>query len=205
MSLTDKQREALQSSIPANAVTQRKQAGQMLDYVEGWWVCDRLNTIIGNGEWGSELATLELVSVVEADGKYDVTYKAIVRLSGPFVSQTGVGFATNRASKLGDAHETAGKSAETDALKRAAVKLGRHLWLALYEKPAEDGSRSGVEGPEAPLVAAFKSAATVDQLSAAKDEARRVYRTLNEDSKARLIAAQKAADERVINGKKEVA
>jgi hypothetical protein len=145
--MNDGQKKALQAPIPTAAVTQREQAGQTLDYVEGWWVINRMNEIFGNGEWGSELVTLEHVTTIEAQaGKFDVTYRAIVRLTGPFQTQTGVGFASNRSSKVGDAHEGAGKSAETDALKRAAVKLGLQLGLALYEKPnKQTGERTHVK------------------------------------------------------------
>jgi hypothetical protein len=148
MPLSEEQRRELNAPIPVSAVTQRKQAGQVLDYVEGWWVIDRINAIVGNGEWGSELVSIDHVTTVTAtqDGteKHTVTYRAVVRLHGPFATQVGVGFASNTSRSLGDAHETAGKSAETDALKRAAMRLGRHLGLALYQKPDEQGARDHV-------------------------------------------------------------
>jgi recombination DNA repair RAD52 pathway protein len=166
MPLNDEVRKRLNAPIPANAVTQRKQSGKMLDYVEGWWVVDRLNDIVGNGEWGAELVSHEHVTTVKReDGKHDVTYRAIVRLNGPFVSQTGVGFATNTSGSLGDAHENAGKSAETDAFKRAAMRLGRHLGLALYEKPDEEtGERTHVEKPKASHPEKLGDCVTPDEL-----------------------------------------
>lgn len=146
--LTKTMQEQLNAPIPSGSVTQRSQAGQTLDYVEAWWVIDRLNSILGNGAWGSELVTHEHVCTTVKDPgkdeKHTVTYRATVRLHGEFVAMMGVGFASNTSKSLGDAHETAGKSAESDALKRAAMKLGRHLGLALYQKPDEAGERTHV-------------------------------------------------------------
>jgi recombination DNA repair RAD52 pathway protein len=172
MRLSDAQREALQSPIPADVVTQRTQAGQKLDYVEGWWVIDQLNSIVGNGDWGSEVVSLEHVLTVEKEGKATVTYRAIVRLQGPFAPQMGVGFASSTQRSVGDAHEMAGKSAETDALKRAAVKLGRRLGLALYQKADDEGHREHVAGAEEEFVRAIDAARSSDELDAAVQRAR---------------------------------
>ena len=201
MALSDKQKRELQSPIPESVITQRSQAGQMLDYVEGWRVIDRLNEIIGNGSWGSELISIEHVATVEQAGdrgpKVSVTYKAIVRLHGEhFEPQTGVGFATSTQKSLGDAHEMAGKSAETDAIKRAAIKLGRHLGLALYEKPV-DGGRTHVSGDEEPIVAALDAAKTISEFEAAKATSREMYRRVGKAAQERLFAAIKRAEARM--------
>jgi hypothetical protein len=145
-------RKQLNADIPAASVTQRTQAGQKLDYVEAWWVIDRLNQILGNGAWGSELVTHEHVCTVDNPEKHNatVTYRAVVRLFGAFEPMMGVGFASNTSKSLGDAHETAGKSAESDALKRAAMKLGRHLGLALYQKPDKETGERTYVAPAAP-------------------------------------------------------
>lgn len=200
--MEENQRRALQAPIPASAVTQRKQSGQMLDYVEGWWVIDRMNEIFGNGSWGSELVTIEHVATVENEGKHTVTYRAVVRLSGPFTSQMGVGFASNTSRALGDAHETAGKSAETDALKRAAMKLGRHLGLALYEKPDEHGERTHVVRELHPTaqkhIAAFDLADSPDAFKAADAAAKvEAWDGVSRADYAEVVNARRAAVERI--------
>lgn len=73
-----------------------------------------------------------------------VAYKASRRLhvfnrSGQFVCMhdgTSIGTATMGVNSWADAHETAAKAAESEALKRAAINLGDQFGLGLYN----DGS-----------------------------------------------------------------
>lgn len=198
--MDQRQREQCQAALPDDAVAERTQSGKKLSYVEAWWVINRLNLIFGNGEWGSTIETLDYVHTESGnDGKHAVTYRAIVRIDGPFKSQTGVGFATNTSKSLGDAHENAGKSAESDALKRAAVKLGLSLGLALYEKPDEEtGERTHVQdSTAAELVAAFAAAKTPADWTKAKADTEAAWPKLKKGDRDRLRAARDEAVKRI--------
>lgn len=137
-------KKQLDSNIPEDAVSEREQAGLRLSYLEGWYVIDRLNQVLGQGNWQYETDTINKVHETSAENARGqkgrtVSYMAIVRLTAVIaertVSFTDVGFGSgieygNRLT----ADESAGKEAVTDGLKRCAKNLGRSLGLALYDK-----------------------------------------------------------------------
>lgn len=149
--LDDSITSELEKPLPTHAVKSRQQAGQQLSYIEGWYAVAELNRIFGHGGWTRE--TLELTNVVEAERTigsqkkpgHAVTYRARVRVTviagDQAIVRDGCGAGHGVAQDLGEAHESALKEAETDALKRAACTLGWPLGLALY-----DGSRAHVGG-----------------------------------------------------------
>lgn len=136
----------LDENIPASAVAKRSGGGsKALSYLETWYVIDRLNAVFGNMGWDCETTEMQLVS---SDGALPA-YRAKVRItvSAPVVEadgsvlgfrnvvKEGTGWGSDK-SKL-NAHEMACKEAESDALKRAAMKLGKSMGLALYDKTQE--------------------------------------------------------------------
>jgi recombination DNA repair RAD52 pathway protein len=199
--IDEKQRAALQSDIPADAVTQRSPDGgkTKLDYVEAWWVIDQMNQIFGNGAWGY-FVNVTLASHVPGE-KHEVTYIADCCIHGPFEDIREIGGATQTGKKLGDCHENAAKSAASDALKRCCKSLGRRLGLALYEKPDGDGVRSYVEQPgdaeTSELVSALDSAASVAEYEAAASLAKSRVGALSKSQQARVIAARATAKKRI--------
>lgn len=142
MTFSDQQKRALASDLDRAHVRQREQSGRKLSYIEGWHAIAEANRIFGFDAWFRE--TLELRVVNEAPRKigrppnqrdgYSVSYMARVRVTvGPIVRE-GVGYGHGIDADIGLAHESAGKEAETDAMKRALMTFGNPFGLALYDK-----------------------------------------------------------------------
>lgn len=154
----------LEQPIPRDEVATRDGGrGKRLSYLETWKVIDLLNEAFGNLGWDSE--TVELVQV--SGTKYP-TYYAKVRITalvkageGGYlkVVKEGCGWGADKSEM--NAHEMAVKEAESDALKRAAMKFGKRLGLALYDK-SQEFVTDGEEQPEAPRKEAPKPAAQVE-------------------------------------------
>lgn len=143
MKLSEAQVRMLESKLDRSNVKTRKQAGQVLSYVDGHYVISRLNEVFGHTNWSTRIESLAVAHCgVNSNGNQSVTYVARVVLtvhSGDFFNQTedvGAGQATN--GDAGVAHEQASKTAVTDALKRCARQLGPSLGLALYDKDQND-------------------------------------------------------------------
>ena len=138
---TDTQAE-LDKNIPNEAVSTREQSGQTLSYLEAWYVIDRLNQVLGQGNWGYDIKALTKVfegMVAQRNGEaFSTSYVATITLSAMGQSFTEVGYGSGTDYKNpGNAHELASKGAVSDALKRAAKNLGRSMGLALYDKTQE--------------------------------------------------------------------
>lgn len=139
--LEAKIRERLNAPIPADVVKEREIGGRKTaSYLEGWYVEDLLNQIVGPGSWGSEIVSMtEQCRDLRDDGekgkRWHVTYSAHVRVKiEGALSHDGRGTGHGIDRDLGAAIESAEKEAETDAEKRALKKYGRALGLALYDK-----------------------------------------------------------------------
>ena len=126
-------------------VKQREQSGQKLSYIEGWVAIAEANRIFGFDGWQRETVALKCVSQMERPvGKqqrpgWGVTYSARVRITvtagglSP-ITREGSGAGHGIDVDLGQAHESALKEAETDAMKRALMTFGNPFGLALYDK-----------------------------------------------------------------------
>lgn len=155
MIFTDEQISALSGPLDRSAVKQRKQAGTSLSYVEGWHVISEANRIFGFGNWMRE--TVEIKCVAERERKigerqregFGVTYTAKVRVTVGDVVREGVGAGHGIDADLGQAHESAIKEAETDAMKRALITFGNPFGLALYDK---DQANVGRPAPVQPVI-----------------------------------------------------
>lgn len=165
--------EELKRKLDPAHVKGRKQGGGQVQYIEGWHAIAEANRIFGFGSWSRE--TLELRQLGEArevDGKMRVDYMARVRITvfpdeDPHVIRDGCGFGQGIDRDVGQAHESALKEAETDAMKRALMTFGNPFGLALYDKTrAEVGvDASPVELTEA--VSIINAAPDVDAMTAA--------------------------------------
>lgn len=137
-------KKQLDANIPDDAVSKRSQSGQSLSYLEGWYVIDRLNQVLGQGSWQYETEQLTKThdTVFEKNGRSGraVSYMATVRLTADIGERTvsfsdvGAGKGIDYSATGTDADESAAKEAVTDGLKRCAKNLGRSLGLALYDK-----------------------------------------------------------------------
>jgi DNA recombination protein Rad52 len=139
------QNAALAAPLDRANVKQREQSGQKLSYIEGWVVIAEANRIFGFDGWQRETVSLKCVSQLERPvGKqqrpgWGVTYSARVRITvtagglQPIIRE-GSGAGHGIDVDLGQAHESALKEAETDAMKRALMTFGNPFGLALYDK-----------------------------------------------------------------------
>lgn len=133
--LTSKQHEILLQGINPSRIAQRKGGGgRSLSYLEAWDVKAHLIRVFGFGGWSWEVRTAELAFEQEHDGKWNVGYKVIGELIindlKCIYTEAAVGSAV--LPQRGEAHDMAVKTAESDALKRAAINLGDQFGLSLY-------------------------------------------------------------------------
>lgn len=137
---TDNQNKLLAAPLRSSSVMQRTQSGRKLSYIEGWHAIAEANRIFGFDGWMRE--TVELLKVHETPRKigssgaegWGVTYIGRVRITVGGVVREGCGTGHGIDRDLGQAHESAVKEAETDAMKRALMTFGNQFGLALYDK-----------------------------------------------------------------------
>lgn len=134
------QKRLLAEPLDRSHVKTRDQSGRKLSYVEGWHVIAEANRIFGFDAWSRETVEIRCVSEKErtigaskAPG-FGVTYVARVRVTIGGVVRDGCGSGHGIDRDLGQAHESAIKEAETDAMKRALMTFGNPFGLALYDK-----------------------------------------------------------------------
>ena len=139
MSFSEVQDKALRAKLSPRHIKTREFNGRTLSYVEGWHSIAEANRIFGFEAWDRE--TLELKCVwQQAKGQSgQCSYMARVRVrvragQGAVVTREGHGFGRGRGATPGEAHESAAKEAETDAMKRALATFGNAFGLALYDK-----------------------------------------------------------------------
>lgn len=148
-------------------------------HLESYDIRAHLNRIFGFGRWSGDVIEMTLIAENHGQNKsgkpaVTVVYRAGYRLV--IKSPTGETLATYTeyasgdaqnfpAYSLGDAHDFAMKTAESQALKRAAINLGDQFGLSLYNKgslgplvgatlvmPEADPAKDGVDD-DAPEVA----------------------------------------------------
>lgn len=139
-------KQRLDENIPKEVIKTRVGGGNReLSYLETWYVIDRLNQVLGQGNWAysSEVNCVHNGTVKTQYGEaYSVHYIARVRLvvnvdeRDTEFTDYGYGDGTDK-SNPGKAHELAVKEAVSDGLKRCAKNLGRSMGLALYDKSQE--------------------------------------------------------------------
>ena len=136
---------ALSAPLDRAKVRQRRQGRSQVSYLEGWQVIAEANRIFGFDGWQRETVALRcvhqserLIGEEQRPG-WGVTYTARVRISvssagQPALIREGCGAGHGIDVDLGQAHESALKEAETDAMKRALMTFGNAFGLALYDK-----------------------------------------------------------------------
>lgn len=132
-------------NISAELVSEREGPGKIkLSFIEGYRIIDRMNIIFGSTGWSNEMIELhEKFLDKEPDGHYVCTYTSTQRVDIEGLnSHTGSGTGHGKSRKKGEAIESAMKEAETDAIKRACIKFGKSLGLALYDKEKSDVGES---------------------------------------------------------------
>lgn len=171
---TDEQKSQLKAPLNRSNVKSRSQAGRGVSYIEGWRAIDEANRIFGFDSWTRETNELRLVSEREREigaqkkPGWGVSYVARVRVvvfaADTLVIREGVGAGHGIDVDCGQAHESAIKEAETDAMKRALMTFGNPFGLALYDK-----EQANVAEPEDESKTRFK-AETLAAISVYKDD-----------------------------------
>ncbi|MBM5783265.1 MAG: hypothetical protein FJ076_00170 [Cyanobacteria bacterium K_DeepCast_35m_m1_288] len=152
---------ALAAPLDRAHVRQREQGRGKVNYLEGWQLIAEANRIFGFDGWQRQTIAVRCVAQAERTiGReqrpgWGVTYTARVRVTVtagglPPLIREGTGAGHGIDTDLGQAHESAIKEAETDAMKRALMTFGNPFGLALYDKQQRE-----VSSPETrPLQAA---------------------------------------------------
>lgn len=151
---------ALSAPLDRAKVQTRSQAGRSLAYLEGWQAIAEANRIFGFDGWQRETIAMQCVSERERTlgssnrAGWGVTYTARVRISVGEVIREGSGAGHGIDADLGQAHESALKEAETDAMKRALMTFGNPFGLALYDKQQREVTSSAGESSTSPPTSA---------------------------------------------------
>lgn len=135
MGITRAQYEQLLKPLNERRVAKRGQAGRQLSYLEAWDVKAHLIRIFGFGGWSWHVTEASLAFEEKNEkAQWAVGYKVVGTLSIPSVpceyAEAAIGSAN--LPQRGEAHDMAIKTAESDALKRAAINLGTQFGLSLY-------------------------------------------------------------------------
>lgn len=134
-------KDLLNEPLNPKHIATRSQSGKTLSYVEGYYVIDTANRIFGHDGWDHTIGDIIHVNTEEKtkDGRtqYAVTYRARVTVRALGKQSEDIGFGTSSQGSLGDAHEMAGKTAVTDAMKRAFRVFGNQFGNSLYDKEAD--------------------------------------------------------------------
>jgi hypothetical protein len=148
---------ALSAPLDRANVRQREQGRGKVAYVEGWFAVAEANRIFGFDGWQRQTIAVRCVAQAERtigrDQKpgWGVTYTARVRVTVtagglPPLIREGSGAGHGIDVDLGQAHESALKEAETDAMKRALMTFGNPFGLALYDKAQRQVSNAAGQG-----------------------------------------------------------
>ena len=157
LGLTKEQYLVLLQPLADDRVASRRQgtSGPQLSYLESWDVKAHLTRIFGFGGYTSEVLEESLVyeawrepwetpgkkagdPPVQHAGQWQVAWKVRLRLAVPQLAPGGiyteVAIGSSSLPDRGEAHDMAVKTAESDALKRAAINLGTQFGLSLYNR-----------------------------------------------------------------------
>lgn len=138
-SLTKEQVLALMGNLSEHRVSKRSGAGgSNLSYLEAWDVKATLIRVFGFGNFSCDLIESDIVKIIpdEKDAtKFTVLAKCTMRLTihatGATYTETAAASQSGRQG-VGEVADFALKTAESDALKRAAIYLGTQFGLSLY-------------------------------------------------------------------------
>ena len=155
---TQSQQEALAAPLDRANVQTRSQSNRNFSYLEGWHVIAEANRIFGFDGWQRETLHCQCVSERERSigsgqdprgqrSGWGVTYTAKARIQVGEIIREGSGAGHGIDMDLGQAHESALKEAETDAMKRALMTFGNQFGLALYDKQQREVISSSALAP----------------------------------------------------------
>ena len=219
MPFTEDQLDHLTNTLDPSVVAERTQSGRSFSYVEAWHAIAEANRIFGFDAWDRETTDTRCVQERERTiGKapnekqgWGVSYvckvRVTVRASGTVVTREGTGAGHGIDQDLGQAHESAVKEAESDAMKRALMQFGNPFGLALYDKsrasvavPRETkaNSRGMYEALQAAMRSKNSDVELIEWAKANADEIRTLPKDwadeLKDELKAEITAYREAKD-----------
>ncbi len=119
---------------PSRVASRRGGGGKSLSYVEAYDIKAHMIRLFGFGGWSWDVISADCVYSEKGDRNYEVGYRVIGRLTihdtGATYTEAAVGMAS--LPSIGEAHDMAVKTGESDAFKRAAINLGDQFGLSLY-------------------------------------------------------------------------
>jgi len=123
-------------------VRTRQHSGLTLSYIEGWHVIAEANRIFGYDAWDRQTMAVKCVWEGMKGNRSACSYIARVRVrvraGDAEICREGCGSGHGLGLTPGEAHESAIKEAETDAMKRALSTFGNPFGLALYDKEQQN-------------------------------------------------------------------
>lgn len=133
---SETQKQSLQAPLDRKNV---KNNPRGYSYIEGWQAIAEANRIFGFDGWQRETVEMNRLGEPEKVGEnWRVAYHCRVRVTVTagerVVARDGTGYGSGILKDIRDAHESALKEAETDAMKRALMTFGNPFGLALYDK-----------------------------------------------------------------------
>lgn len=140
MTFTSQQIAKLEAPLDPKFVKPPPQ-GKYGEYIEGVHALYEANRIFEH-EWSSSVQEARLTNATKDGDKHRVGYMVIVNVTAGGVTRSGIGHGQGFGKSEGDAHDSAVKEAETDAIKRALRTFGNPFGLALYDK-----TKANVQAP----------------------------------------------------------
>jgi hypothetical protein len=123
-------------------VRTRQHSGLTLSYIEGWHTIAEANRIFGYDAWDRQTMAMKCVWEGMKGNRSTCSYIARVRVrvraGDNEICREGCGSGHGLGLTPGEAHESAIKEAETDAMKRALSTFGNPFGLALYDKEQQN-------------------------------------------------------------------
>jgi len=210
---TPDQVAALDAPLNKANVKERTQSGRTLSYLEGWMAIAEANRIFGFDGWDRETVDLRLLGEPRKVGDnmrvgYSCRVRITVRAGGQTIARDGCGFGSGIDKDVDQAHESALKEAETDAMKRALMTFGNPFGLALYDK-----TQANVQTSPPPLSGACLMACDLLKASKTPDELREFWgknkdglkRDLDPHEYAKCVEAMQAEAARLKPASQEAA
>jgi DNA recombination protein Rad52 len=159
---SEPQVKALSSKLSAKYVRTRQHSGLTLSYIEGWHTIAEANWIFGYDAWDRQTMAVKCVWEGMKGNRSACSYIARVRVrvraGEAEICREGCGSGHGVGLTPGEAHESAIKEAETDAMKRALSTFGNPFGLALYDKEQQNvrgrrkrQPRSASNGKDSPI------------------------------------------------------
>jgi len=138
---SEEQLKILEAPLDGKRVKKREQGNITLSYLEGYDIIDHANKLFGFDGWSYSINKLEQVSEeINKKNHKVVAYRALITVTvygrehQLFIQRSDVGYGIGITDTYAMAHESAGKEAVTDALKRTMRSFGSQFGNALYDK-----------------------------------------------------------------------